>query len=391
MQSRKWFAVLSLVMVFAMVLTACSGKAGKTEEKKDAASPAGGETVKIGVVTELTGEKAASGKYVKAGVQMAVDQWNAKGGIGGKKIELVFEDDTGQTTGAVNAFNKVMSSKPVAVIGPIFSNFILAMEPYVRQAGVPVITGGTNVKITSSGNPWFFRVRTSDGIYGKLAAKYATENLKLSKVAILHDSDEFGSGGAAIIKKALGDMGKPPVAVEAYNSGDKDFSAQLLNIKKAGAEIIIAWGHPLEAGLIYNQIAQLGLKIKVLGSPSFGQPDALKLAKELANGHMALIDFSPANQDPMVQDWLKAFKQKSGLDGEFMSSSYYDGTNMLLKAIEKAGTSPEGIRKALLETQGYKGVTGEYSFESNGDGLHQVVVMEIKDQKPSIIAVVKTK
>lgn len=410
MRTLGFLTLVSVVALLLFFVAACGPAAAPTPTPGKAPAPAAAtpapptkaatpvaaapaasskEPIVIGLVTEVTGPQSGTGEAQTAAIKLAIEEWNAKGGINGRLIELVIEDDQSNPTGAVNAFNKLIASKkPVAVIGPNFTNFLMAIEPYLKQAAIPFGTGASGVPVTSSGNPWFFRVRTNDAIVGKLAAEYAVKELGAKKVGIIHVTGEFGQAGAKVVKENLEKLGVPPVGVEAYNADDKDVTAQLLNLNRAGAEAVIGWAYPPDAGVVMTSLNQLGLKMKLLGSPAYGIPEALKIAREAANGVYIVNDWLPSD-DPEMQAWIKKIEARQKQPANMLDAVYYDGANILFKAIEKAGTDPEAIRKAILATKGYKGMTGEFSFDEKGDGLRQVYVAEVKDQKQVLIKVIK--
>lgn len=385
-RGRSLFLLLSLFLVTALLAAACGGGSSKAPES--AAKP-GAEPIVLGAVASLTGNQTSTGQHMLNGIKLAIEEWNSKGGVNGRPIKLEVVDDASQPSGAVNAFNKLIAEKkPVAVFGPNFSNFILAMEPYVKQAGVPVLTGSTAPKITQIGNPWFFRLRTNDAIVGKLAATFAVKEMGAKKIGLLYVAGDYGAGAASVIKTTLEQLGTPPIGIEVYNPEDKDMTAQLLNLSKKGADLIIPWSYPPDAGLILTQANQLGLKTKFLCGPAYGTPEVFNLAKEATNGKFILMDFI-IGEDQKTQAWAKALKEKTKDDANFVSGAYYDGTNILLTAIQKAGTKPEDLRQALLATKGYKGIIGEFNFDNNGDGLRQVYIAEVKNQKPTLVKLIK--
>lgn len=387
---KRWLlrlaAVLAAGLLVAGLLAGCGGSKPSGQEK--AAAKAAPELV-FGVVTSVTGPQAGTGNHILNGIKLAVDEWNEKGGVKGQKISLKVEDDGGSPAGAVNAWNKLTAAKPVVAVVPNYTNYLMAMEPYIRKAGIPVVTGASGAQVTEVGNPWFFRVRANDKVVCELATKVALEDLKAQKVAIIHVTGEFGSGGAKLLEKYLTGAKSPPVTIQSYNPDDKDLSAQLLNIKKAGADLIIGWGYPPDGGLVLSQVAKLNLGIRVLGSPAYATPDALNLAKEAANGQYLLNDYLPDPNDQMTGSWMKKIKEKYNEDGNFLSATYYDGTNMLLKSINEVGAGPEDIRRAMLGIKGYKGIAGEYNYDPAGNGLHQSFFVQVKDGRQVLVKKVK--
>lgn len=390
-KAARFLPVLALAGAMLLFLAACSqpaapssGSSGSQQGGKDAQPP-----IVIGLVTEVTGPQASTGDNQTNGIKLAFDEINQKGGIKGRQIKLVIEDDTSTPPGAVNAYNKIIADqKPVATFIPNFANFDMAIEPAIRKAGIPAITGASGPGVTAAGNPWIFRVRTNDNIMGQLAAEYAVKEMGAKKIGIIYVTGEMGAGASKVVKEALEKLGAPPVAMESYNPDDKDVTAQLLNLQKAGAELIIGWGYPPDAAMVMTNMNQLGVKMKLLGSPAYGISDALKLAKEAANGHTVIVDWAPTD-DPAIQEWVKKIEARAKMPANFIQSVYYDGANILAQVIEKSGTEPGAIRDGLRAVKGYKGITGEYSFDEKGDGLRQAYIAQIKDGKPNIIKTVK--
>lgn len=350
------------------------------------------QPIKIGGIVAMTGEKASNDVRVMHGIQLAAEEINGKGGVNGRPIKLIFEDSQGTASGAVNAFQKIINEHPdvTAIFGMAFSFQMLAVEPYVKEFGVPIVTGSSNPLITASGNPWIFRVRANDAIVAGAAAKYAAEGLKGKRIGIIHNLDEFGLAGSSVIKQALTDLGNPPVLMQGYNAGDKDFTGQLLNFKKAGVDVLVSWSFALEGGLILRQVKQLGLNVKFLGSPSHGQPMCLDLAKADAEGMYVVSEFVSTNPEPkkqaFVEKYLKKFRNE---EPDYNSVAYYDGLHMLADCMARVGDDKVAIRDAMHKIKDYPAVMGEYSFNEAGDGLWQVLMVQIKGGKPEIVGTVK--
>ncbi len=384
--------VLVLVATLGATLVGCAQTqttAPATGGAGQAAKTGGEAPIVIGLVTEVTGAQASTGDNQTNGIKLAVDEWNEKGGIKGRQIKLVIEDDTSTPPGAVNAFNKVIGEqKPVAMFIPNFANFDMAIEPAIKTAAIPSITGASGPGVTAVGNPWIFRVRTNDDVMGRLAAEYAVKEMGSKKIGIIYVTGEMGAGASKVVKENLEKLGVTPVGMESYNPDDKDVTAQLLNLQKAGAELIIGWGYPPDAAMVMTNMHQLGVKMKLLGSPAYGIADALKLAKEAANGHTVIVDWLPSD-DPKIQEWVKKIEPRAKMPANFIQSVYYDGANMLFQTIEKAGTDPKAIQDGLRSIKGYPGITGEYTFDSKGDGIQQAYIATVKDQKPVLIKTVK--
>ncbi|HYG59722.1 MAG TPA: ABC transporter substrate-binding protein, partial [Symbiobacteriaceae bacterium] len=243
MFQRTFPKVVATAVIMAALIGCSSSQPAAPADK----APASQEPIKIGVVTSLTGGLAATGIQVATGAKLAAKEWNDKGGIQGRQIEVVVEDDQSNPTGATNAFNKVAAAKPAGLVLPTFAQFVMALEPSVKQAAVPTLTSATGVAITKQGNPWFFRTRTNDEIMGKIAATFAADELKAKKPGILYANNDYGKGGFDVLKATLEAKGLQLAGAESFNSGDKDMTAQLLKLKQAGSDLIIVWSVPADS------------------------------------------------------------------------------------------------------------------------------------------------
>ncbi|UOF92455.1 ABC transporter substrate-binding protein [Fodinisporobacter ferrooxydans] len=379
-------AVLTIGALLAGV-TGCGSQAapanGSTAKSSGSGSSAssGGE-IKIGLMADMTGPAALSGKEKLNGAQLAVDEINAAGGINGKKLKLVTEDDQGTNQGGVASFQKLVSDPSiVAVVGSIRSTIVQATDTYVKKTQIPVMIGGTNPGLTHAGDKWVFRARPNDNYSSKALASYITQDLKGKKVAILHDTDAFGSAGGKLLDQDLKQMGATVVSDQGYTTATKDYTAYLENIKKSGADVLGTYmTNSEDAAQMIRQLRQLGLNIKVAGSPSIIDQVTIKLAKQQLEGVYGVADFV-TNGNDAAKKFTAAYKAKYGNNPDNYSSYPYDAINILANAMKKVGTDPNKLRQAILDTQHYQGAEGEYNFDKNGDGLHSYTVVEIKGGK----------
>lgn len=356
-----------------------------------AVAPASGGEIVVGATLPVTGASSAEGAYQIKALKLAVKQINAAGGINGKTINLIIEDNQSSNPGELAALQKaVEQDKALVVIGPVKSTQVLAMMDAVKSYAIPTIIGGTNATLTSQGNPWLFRVRPDDTIAAGAMVKYIKEDLKLTKVGIIHDSDAFGTGGADLVEKYGKQNDLTIVKREKYTTKDKDFTAQLLSLKDSGAQVMVVYGtNPEDVAVIERQYRQLGTPFKYLGSPSSGMKDALNLAKDAAEGLLAVADYVPGQSDvskKYADDYFKEYNETF----DPTSAWTYDGMNILANAIKKAGEDRTKIKDAILATQGYKGVLGTFSFTPNGDGLSEVSVVQIENGAQKLLKVVNT-
>jgi branched-chain amino acid transport system substrate-binding protein len=401
--------IVSLGLATSLVLvavTACGGsgspapaatkapdKAAPAATSAPAQAPAGqasapatsGGDIPIVFTAPVTGASAAEGALQIKALKLGVKQINEAGGINGKKINLIVEDNQSTNPGALAALQKaVEQDKALVVVGPVKSTQIQAMSDTVKGYGIPFVMGGTNAGLTKAGNPWLFRMRPDDSITAAAMVKYIKEDLKLTKVGIIHDTDAFGTGGADLVEQGVKDGGMTMVRREKYTTKDKDFTAQLLNLKQAGAEVMVVYGtNPEDVAVIQRQYAQLGKPFKYIGSPSSGMRDCLNLSKENSEGLLAVADYVPGVSDASKK-YAADYKKEYNEEFDATSAWTYDGINVVAKAIKTAGEDKAKIKDAVLATKGYTAVLGDINFSSNGDALHSVSVVEIQKNAWSI-------
>jgi len=348
------------------------------------------DVVTIGASAPLTGPRANLGRYFKEGVDLAVDEINAAGGVLGKPLKVVFEDDQADNPNvAINAINRLLKVDHVtAFLGPHFSVAQMATQNIYCGKAVS-ITGASGVPVTESGCKTVLRNRANDIVGAKALVAYARSTLKIDKIGVLYINDDFGKGGGDRVIKAIEDVGIKPVAVVTHNAEDKDFSAQLARLHDAGAKLVIMWTHDNEAALIVRQAKQLGLGMKFAGSTSLSQPVFVKLAGEAGEGAISSSDFVTSNPDAGVQGFIKKYKARYKAEPELYGATYYDATYLMARAIGLAGSlDPAKIREAFGKVQ-YQGVLANYHCVANGDCNHQVYIVELEHGDPVIKELVK--
>jgi branched-chain amino acid transport system substrate-binding protein len=354
----------------------------------------------------MTGPLALTGELRKKGHELALEELNRAGGIGGLPIKLVYEDDQGTNPGAVAATRKLLAQEPVVAFVIERSTMVNAVHPIIQQEKVPTLFGATAWSISSDlKNPWFFRMRVDDRATAAIMAKFLVEELKKSKIASLYAADVFGEGGnretAAYLKEKYN---LTPVNSQKYTSGTKDYTAQLLAIKSSGADAIYAWGTNSEDNaIILRQFKQLGLKMDFIGSAAYASAISLDLAGANANGIYSVYDFAFADTRPQLQAWIKAYRAKYKEDPDFWSLYTYDIVKLVAEAAKRAGIIkkdgnrylqmplPEAraaLAKALRETR-YAGAQGDYSADQYQNMIHNLAVVKIEDKKAKMVKVVK--
>ena len=205
-----------------------------------------GGVIPVGMNVSVTGPSAAQGALFIKAIQLAEKQINAAGGVNGKEIKVFIEDNQSTNPGSLSSLNMAAEQdKVVAVIGPVMSTQVQAVSDAVKKFAIPMLSGGTAVKNTHMDNPWMSRFRPDDSLSAAAMVKYTKEDLKLTKIGILHDSDAFGTAGADLVEQYAKEAGLSVVKREKFTTSAKDFTAQLLSLKSAGAEIMVVYSsHP---------------------------------------------------------------------------------------------------------------------------------------------------
>ncbi|MGI6160520.1 MAG: ABC transporter substrate-binding protein [Christensenellales bacterium] len=397
---RSVAIVIALMMLLVMGLTACGAPATgdatappatDSTDTPDETEPATSEEgdILIGVSTAITGASPLDGERTRQGVELAVEEINAKGGVLGRKLKLVIEDDQNEAAVAVNVANKLMNEDIVAMLGPQKSGNAAAIQAIAAEKQVPFLTGGTSPSLVTFDNDYLFRIRASDQMVAQVAAKFAVEELDAKNIGILYNNDDYGTGGQKVVEAYLTEINVPFVQ-EGHNTGDKDSTGQLMKLKNAGVDAIVLWTHAPEAAVIVRQIQELGLNVPIVASPTLTNQDFLNLVDaSMVEGHYSVADFSVDDPREELQDYVKNVKEKYDLVPELFMTTYYDGVYIIADAIERAGsTDREAVRQALMETKDLQGVMGLKSANELGELVHEATVVTIKDKSPVLMTVV---
>jgi len=330
------------------------------------------DPIKIGMVAPLTGPGAESGRFQLNGAKLAIEQINKAGGVMGRTLELVVEDDQTTNPGAILAFSKLAGDAAIpAFVGSIRSTQVHAMAPDILKTGKPMMIGGTDPQLTRLGNPWLFRFRPNDIYSARVIADYGVNTLKLKKWAIVHSTDAFGTNGMKNLTEALKNLGATTVLVQGYTNNSQDFTPVALAVKQSGAEVMGTYmTFEPDQGIFAKQLRQLGVTVSWVGSPTTATTTAIKLAGPALYGSFAVVDFN-RDSSPAAKAFAELYEATYKSAPDLFSSWTYDAVTVLARAMNAAkSTEPEAIRKALLGTQGFAGAEGTYNFDQNGDGLH---------------------
>jgi branched-chain amino acid transport system substrate-binding protein len=342
--------------------------------------------IDIGLIADMTGPAALSGKHKVNGAKLAIDEINASGGINGQKIKLFIEDDQGKNQAGVSAYEKLASNQNIiAIIGSVRSTIVNATLPYIERDQIPTMIGGTDPKLTRTGNQWVFRFRPNDNYGSQAMANYAVTSMGAKKVAVIYDTDAFGSAGNKLLLAALEKDGASVVSDQGYTTATRDYTSFLERIKSSGADTLATYMTNAEdEAQMLKQLSQLGLDVKIMGSPSIATTVCIQLAGPAVNGTYGVSDFV-ANGNPQAQAFSAKYEAAYHSPPDLFGGWVYDAINVLSAVIAKDGTSGPAIQKGVRAVKDYHGVEGVYNFDSNGDGLHGYSVVKITDQTVHLI------
>jgi branched-chain amino acid transport system substrate-binding protein len=359
-----------------LLLTGCN---------KPASTSGGGgasDVIKVGEYASLTGKEAGFGQSSHDGTALAVDDLNAAGGVLGKKIQLITEDDQSQSGQPSIDVRKLISDDGVvAVLGEVASSRSLEAAPICQQNQIPMISpSSTNPKVTEIGD-YIFRVCFLDSFQGKVLAEFGTKTLKLKTVAVLTDvTSDYSMGLAKFFEENFTALGGKIVADEKYNGGDKDFSAQLTAIKAANPDGIFIPGYYTEVGLIAIQARQLGLNIPLFGGDGWEGPPLISIGGAALEGTYFSTHFTPQDSSPVVRDFVKKYQARYNATPDAMAALGYDSLMILADAMKRAGTtSGPAVRDALAATKDFPAITGHITIDKDRNASKPAVIVEVKN------------
>jgi len=339
--------------------------------------------IKIGGVGPLTGEAATFGVSTKNGYDMAIAECNAKGGILGKQVKLVFADDKGDPAEGATVFTKLIEQDKVcAIIGTVMSKVCLAGAPICQNAQIPnIVTTATNPKITEVGN-YIFRASFIDPFQGTVGAKFAFNELKAKKAGCLFDvGNDYTKGLSEYFKATFTQLGGQVVGYEGHASGTTDFKAQLTKILAAKPDVLYVSDYYNDVVLIAKQARELGFKGPLLGGDGWDSPKLTEIGGAAVEGCYFTNHYSPDDVSPVVQDFVKAYKAKYNSVPDAYATLAYVATDIMLNAITRAGSTDGPAIQAAMAKTDLACVTGQIKFDDHRNPVKSAVIIQIKDGK----------
>jgi branched-chain amino acid transport system substrate-binding protein len=340
--------------------------------------------IKVGVYADLTGQTSSFGQSTKNGIQMAADEINKAGGINGRQIQLLIEDDQGLPAQAATVVTKLINQDKVqAVLGEVASSNSLAAAPKAQEAKIPMITpSSTNPKVTQVGD-YIFRVCFIDPFQGEVMAKFAFNTLKAKTAAVLTDvNSDYSRGLDQFFTDNFTKMGGKIVEKQSYTQTDQDFSGQLTAIRSANPDVIYVPGYYGQVGVIAKQAKQLGVKAPLLGGDGWDAPQLFQLGGDALNGSYFSNHYSFEDPRPEVKTFVDAYRARYNAVPDAIAALAYDAMKVLGDAIKRAGTTDgQKLRDAIAQTQNFPGVTGTISINAERNAVKPATVFELQNPK----------
>lgn len=375
---KKRFA-LKLIAACALAVSASAGFAQ--------------DVIKIANIVELSGGGATAGTNFKNGVELAVREINANGGILGKKIQTTTADTQSNAGVAKGLTQKAIDDDAFAIFGPVFSGSIMVSMAESRRAEVPNFTGGEAASITEQGNPYVFRTSFTQATAMPKVARYISDQAKLKSIAVIYVNNDFGKGGMDSIRKALANSPTKILSEISTEPGQVDFSAAVLRAKQSNADGVFAYSNEEESARLLRELRKQGWNKPIIGETTLTGQKVIELAGEAANGAIAHVGLTVDAPVPAI----RAFKAKFEKDYKYISDHNgmkgYSGVYVLKAAIEKAGKLDRKAVAAAMKglkvnTDKYPGALMYTEFDNKGDLDRMSFMVEVKNGKQEVIDMV---
>lgn len=376
-RTRTTLATAAALGVFAVSAAACSAPGESSDSAKDSSGP-----IKIAIVNAQSGQLSSLGDWEAKGAKLAVAEWNKKGGIDGRKIKATVFDDQGDPTTGTNLARKISNAKYTAMIGTAESAVTVAMAPVLQQAKIPNITSGQATALVDAGSPYLFLNGPTSTTYDVTLAKYLTSAKGYKKIAMISNNGSFGKGEHDAFLKAAKELGVTPVTDQIVTTDQKDFSAALSTIRQKKPDAVFIGSEEVEAGLIVKQARELGITAPFAGAAPQGTPVFAQTAGlKAADGTIVSSPYLSNDTSAASKKFAAAYQAAYGKEAELHGAKAYDGTNILLTALQ--ATKGEGGQKLAdtIRATKYQGLLGDFAFDKTGVGIFKTTIGVIKDGK----------
>jgi len=347
-------------------------------------------TIKIANIVELSGTGATAGTNFKNGVELAVKEINANGGVLGKKLETLTSDTQSNPGVAKGLTQSAVDQDVFAIFGPVFSGSIMVSMAESRKAEIPNFTGGEAAAITMQGNPYVFRTSFTQATAMPKVAKYINERAKVKNLVVIYVNNDFGKGGLDMIRKALEKTDTKIVAEISTDAGQVDFSAPVLKAKQANADALFAYTNEEESARLLRELRKQGWSKPIIGETTLTGQKVIDLAGDAANGAVAHVGLTVDAPVPSIRAFRAKFEKEYKYVSDHNGMKGYSGVYMLKAAIEKVGRlDRKAVAAALhglkVNTDRYPGALMYAEFDSNGDLDRMSFMVEVRNGKQEVI------
>ena len=354
-----------------------------------AGTAAHAQAIKIANIVELSGAGATSGTNFKNGVELAVKEINAAGGILGKKIETTTSDTQSNPGVAKGLTQKAIDDDVFAVFGPVFSGSILVSMAETRRAEIPNFTGGEAASITKQGNPYIFRTSFTQDTAMPKVARYIANGLKAKTIALIYVNNDYGKGGRESLMKALEPLGVKVTADVSTDQGQIDFSAPVLKAKQSNADAIFVYTNEEESARALKELRKQGVTKPIVGETTLVGQKVNELAGDAANGAVAHVGLTVDAPNPQMLKFKAKFYQDYKYITDHNGIKGYTGVYLMKAAIEKVGKlDRKAVAQALhglkVSAAKYPGVIMDVSIDANGDLDRESFLVEAKNGRQEI-------
>lgn len=361
----------------ALVAFGCGGQLAQTGTTSSAAP------IKVELIGTFSGQNADLGGWLYNGVKLAIDQANAKGGVNGRKLELVKLDDQGQPTVGTDLAKRAVSDQAALVYGSDLSTVSLAMIPILTDAKIPQITSGQSPALLKQGSSYIFVDSTTSAVFDTTLADYVVQKLNIRSIAMVTNNGAYGKGEHDSFLAELGKLGVQPTVDKVVTPDQKDFTAVLSEVRATSPKVLFIGAEEVETGLIAKQARSLGLTATLAGGAPMGTPTYLSTAgADVAEGTVMTSPYLTNDANAKTRAFADAYRKAYGSDPEFHGAKAYDGMNIFIAAMRKAGSDLSGTKLvAAVRAIEYDGLLGHFKFDDQGLGLHQTQIGVIKGGK----------
>ncbi|UFS70127.1 ABC transporter substrate-binding protein [Geomonas sp. RF6] len=388
--TMKKYAALLMVGLMA------AGSFGCKKKEEGAGSAAGGDTVKIGFLGALTGDVAMFGKPTLEGMKMAAEEINAAGGVNGKKIEIVESDNRGDKQEGASVTQKLITRDGVvAIVGDPTTGITKVAAPIAQKAQVVLLSAGATGPGVVENGDFIYRDTLLDSVAIPACIDYFAKDLGFKKVAVItSDNNDYSVGFSQTFRDAAKGKGIEIVSEEKVKDGDKDFSAQVTNIKAKNPDVIFFSGYYTEGALIMKEARKQGLKANMFGGDGLFSPKFIELGGPAVEGSMCALGFSPEQASPTTAKFVEAFKKKfNGAEPGLFDAQGYDAVMLLADSMKRAKSNdPKVFKTALGQTKNFEGVSGTITIRANREPIKTpLALLEVKGGKYALKAKVPVK